>query len=451
MGRKRQKGELFAYMNGKKVGILSRSANGRLEFSYDKTWLKSSSGRPISLSMPLTEQIYAGDRVENYFDNLLPDSQPIRNRIQKRFGAVSNRGFDLLWHVGRDCVGALQLLPEDYQIEVQKIEAEPLSEADIATTLKNYRTMPLGMREDKDFRISVTGAQEKTALLKLAGQWHRPLGTTPTSHIFKLPIGHIEHSGMDLSDSVENEWLCHIILKTFGLPVANAEMLSFEDTKALVVERFDRRWSADKTWLIRLPQEDMCQALNIPPALKYQTDGGPGFSQIMELLLGSTDSLADRRLFMAANLIFWLLAAIDGHAKNFSIFLLPGGGFKLTPLYDVMSAFPLVAKKQLEQQRLKMAMALTGKNRHDDWNFMLYRHWFSTAKACHFPAGGMEEVIVETLERLDQVIDQVSTQLSDSFPDAVAGPIFYGMRTARDKLIRSAPSGVRCSYGRKKQ
>ncbi len=441
MGRKRLRAELFAYMNGEKVGTLVRNANGRLEFIYDKFWLESSSGRPLSLSMPLTEQAYSGDRVENYFDNLLPDSQSIRARIQRRFGAPSHRGFDLLWHIGRDCVGALQLLQEDSSIDIKKIKAEPLSNAAISESLKNYRTTPLGMREDKDFRISIAGAQEKTALLKLSDKWHLPLGSTPTSHIFKLPIGHIEHSGIDLSDSVENEWLCYAILKAFGLPVANAEILSFEDTKVLVVERFDRRWAADKTWLIRLPQEDMCQALNIPPALKYESDGGPGLAQIMELLLGATDSMADRRLFMTANLVFWLLAAIDGHAKNFSVFLLPGGGFKLTPLYDVISAFPLVAKKQLEQRRLKMAMALTGKNRHYDWNAILYRHWLSTAKACHFPANGIDEIITEVLGHLDQVIDQVGEQLPATFPDAVVSPIFDGMRNAREKLVRSAPPG----------
>ena len=437
MGRKRQSAELFAYMNGERVGTLTRTANGRLEFSYTQSWIESNSGRPLSLSMTLGQQIYAGDRVENYFDNLLPDSQPIRNRIQKRFGAASNRGFDLLWHIGRDCVGALQLLPEDHQVDIRKIETAPLNDADIAAILKNYRTMPLGMREDKDFRISVAGAQEKTALLKLNDQWHLPLGITPTSHIFKLPIGQIEHSGMDLSDSVENEWLCHTILKAFGLPVANTEMHSFEGIKALVVERFDRRWATDRSWLIRLPQEDMCQALNVPPALKYQADGGPGMQQVMELLLGSADSLADRRLFMRANLLFWLLGAIDGHAKNFSIFLLPGGGFNLTPLYDVISAFPLVAQNQLEQRRLKMAMSLIGKNHHYEWDKMLHRHWLSTAKNCHFSSDEMKVIIAETLGRMDQVIDEVRTQLPASFPESVAGSIFDGMRMARDKLVRT--------------
>ena len=204
MGRKRKGSELFVFMNGEKVGLLSRTSSGKLELRYEAAWLNSKSGRAMSLSMPLTDQVYSGDTVENYFDNLLPDSQPIRNRIQKRFGAQSNRGFDLLWHVGRDCVGAIQLSPEDVQINVQKIESEPLSDAAIAETLKHYRTMPLGMREDREFRISLAGAQEKTALLKIKGKWHLPLGATPTSHILKLPIGWIEHSGVDLSDSVEN-------------------------------------------------------------------------------------------------------------------------------------------------------------------------------------------------------------------------------------------------------
>ncbi|PLX97054.1 MAG: serine/threonine protein kinase [Desulfuromonas sp.] len=437
MGRKRQKAELFAYMNGERVGTLTRAANGRLAFSYAASWFENPAGRPLSLSMPLTDQVYAGDMVENYFDNLLPDSQPLRNRIQKRFGVGSNRGFDLLWHIGRDCVGALQLLPEEHRIDVQKVESEPLNDTDIAEILKNYQTMPLGMRVDRDFRISVAGAQEKTALLKQDGQWRLPLGTTPTSHIFKLPIGRIEHSGLDLSTSVENEWLCHTILKAFGLPVAAAEIHTFDDTKVLVVERFDRRWSTDNSWLIRLPQEDMCQSLNVPAALKYESDGGPGMARIMELLLGSTESLADRRLFMTANLLFWLLAGIDGHAKNFSIFLLPGGGYRLTPLYDVISAYPLLAQKQLDLRNLKMAMALIGKNRHYDWNSMLYRHWLSTARACHFPTDEMERIIAEVFEKMDQVIEQVGDQLPSTFSEVVAQSTFDGMRGARERLSRT--------------
>ncbi len=431
MGRKRQGSELYVSMNGEKVGLLSRASSGKLAFQYDAAWLANKYRRPLSLSMPLASQAYSGDVVENYFDNLLPDSLPIRNRIQKRFGAGSNRGFDLLWHVGRDCVGAIQLSPEDTRTDVQKIESELLNDADIAETLKSYRTMPLGMREDKEFRISIAGAQEKTALLRLGDEWHRPLGTTPTSHIFKLPIGHIEHSGMDLSDSVENEWLCHAILKAYNIPVANTEMMIFDGTKALVVERFDRRWSTDKSWVIRLPQEDMCQALNVPPALKYESDGGPSIEDIMELLLGAENSLEDRKMFMTLVFLFWVLGATDGHAKNFSIFLLPNGAFQLTPAYDIISAYPILKNKK----EIVMAMAARGKNRHRKWDGIFPRHWLSTAQKCNFPEGEMAQIMDRIVSDMDRVIDDVGSKLPEGFPEKVATPIFDGMKSAKDRMV----------------
>lgn len=437
MARPRITADLHLFMNGQRVGCLTRTAVGQLRFEYHGEWLQSEMRRPLSLSMPLSQRVYIGDVVENFFENLLPDSQPIRSRIQTRFSAKSNRCFDLLWHVGRDCVGALQLLPEDAaSIDVRHIDAVELTESQIADILRNYDTMPLGMKGDDDFRISIAGAQEKTALLRLNDRWCRPLGVTPTSHIFKLPIGKIAHSGMDLTDSVENEWLCHLILKAYGIPVADAEIAVFEDVKVLVVKRFDRRWADDRSWLIRLPQEDMCQALNIPPALKYESDGGPGMERIMTLLLGSANALADRHLFLKTQVLFWLLGAIDGHAKNFSIVLLPGGSYQLAPIYDVMSAYPLLAKRQVEPQKMKMAMAVRGKSSHYHWDKILYRHWLSTAQACRFPVDEMETIIRELLEDMDRVIEQVTTELPENFPVDVAQSIFDGMKSARDCLLR---------------
>lgn len=437
MGRKRLSADLFVFMNGEKVGRLTRTATGRFEFRYDQQWFESPLRRPLSLSLPLSPEPHSGDLVESFFDNLLPDNQAIRNRIQKQFGIPSSNCFDLLAQVGRDCVGALQLYPQDQTVEVQRIVAEPLTDQQIAQRLRSYRTMPLGMREDGDFRISIAGAQEKTALLWHRDSWHLPLGPTPTSHIFKLPIGKIAHSNMDLSDSVENEWLCRQILAAFGVPIAAAEMRTFDEVKVLVVERFDRRWSQDGTWLIRLPQEDMCQALQVPPALKYESDGGPGIQKVMDLLLGSVDGLQDRRRFMTAQVLFWLLAAIDGHAKNFSLFLLPEGAFRLTPLYDVMSAYPLVAKGQLDSKDLKMAMALRGKNRHYQWSHLQHRHWMSTAKLCNFPGTEMDKIIEDLLGQVDEVIQTVGATLPQNFPQEVAHSIFQGMKDARDRLTRS--------------
>ena len=437
MGRKRHSAELSVLMNGEKVGTLGRNARGILSFIYAPTWIESENSRPLSLSMPLATTPYTGDIVQNFFDNLLPDNDKIKERIQVRVGAESSESFDLLWHIGRDCVGAIQIFPEGATIDIKKVESEPLNDSQIANILRNYRTLPLGMDEDDDFRISIAGAQEKTALLWRDGSWHRPLGTTPTSHIFKLPIGIIERVHFDLRDSVENEWLCHLIFKAYDIPVADADMQRFDDAKALVVKRFDRRWADDRSWLIRLPQEDLCQALNVPPHKKYENQGGPGIQSIMDMLFASEDQLADRRTFMRTQFLFWLLAAMDGHGKNFSIFLLPGSNHRLTPMYDILSAHPLIANDQMVQRKVKMAMALEGKSRHYHWERILYRHWLSTAKNCRFPEKEMIDIIDSTLGRMDEVIEKVASLLPVGFPADVAGPIFEGMKTARDRMIET--------------
>lgn len=422
---------LFVYMNGLEVGEYIQHRGGAQEFIYSDAWLaKKENAIPLSLSLPLTDKKHKGDVVYNYFENLLPDSKAIRKRIQARLGAETDQPFDLLSHIGRDCVGAVQLLTEQAAVNVKQIEGEALSDSDIAEELSNYQTLPLGMSREKDFRISLAGAQEKTALLRHENQWLRPIGPTPTTHIFKLPIGRIEHSGMDLSASVENEWLCLQLLKAFGLPVPAATIATFEATKVLVVERFDRELAEDKSWIIRKPQEDLCQALGIAPGLKYESDGGPGMSQIMQVLASSIQPELDRNQFMQTVFLFWLLGAIDGHAKNFSLFLKQGGRFQLTPIYDVISAYPLASNRQIEYQDLKMAMALHSKNTHYRWHTLLPRHWLAEAKRNDFPGTGMQDIMNEVLNRLDSVIDTVGSSLPEGFPEDIARPIFEGMRKA---------------------
>lgn len=433
MARPRTRIPLSVYLNGELIATLSFSSTGKMQLVYAASWLASENSRPLSLSLPLGQRPLTGTAVEYFFDNLLPDNDTIRRRIQTRFGAASDRCFDLLWHIGRDCVGAVQLLPETEEPpNVMGINAEPLTDVEIAATLRNYQALPLGMRKDSDFRISIAGAQEKTALLRRDDQWCRPHATTPTTHIFKLPIGQTPR--IDLSDSVENEWLCHLILKEYGVPVANAEICLFEDVKALVVERFDRRPAKDGSWIIRLPMEDMCQALAVPPVFKYEEDGGPGIRGIMNLLLGSVEAAADRRLFMKAQLLFWLLGAIDGHAKNFSIFLLPRGAYRLTPLYDVISAWPVVAQGAIHRKELKMAMAVAGKNKHYYWNEIRMRHWSNMARTVRFPEAELETAIQELLDPLEDVVGRVEARLPGGFPAAVADAVFDGMRRAKTRI-----------------
>ena len=425
---------LYVYMNGNEVGEYVQSRSGAQEFIYADSWMENENAIPISLSLPLTEKIHRGDVVINYFDNLLPDNREIRERIQARVGAKTNQPFDLLAEIGRDCVGAIQLISGKIKTDVKKIAGTPLNESEIADELRNYKSRPLGMRKDEKFRISIAGAQEKTALLLHEGKWQKPTGATPTTHIFKLPIGKIAHSGVVLSESVENEWLCLKILKEFGLNVAEAEIRTFEDQKTLVVRRFDRELSSDRTWLIRKPIEDMCQIHGISPARKYEADGGPGIHTIMELLLSAQKPEEDRRHFMKSIFIFWLLGAIDGHAKNFSIFLRAGGRFQLTPLYDVLSAHPMVAKRQLEYRDLTMAMALHGNNTHYRIHEIMPRHWYDEAKRASFPEIEMEAIIDSVIRQLDTIVSKVATGLPKDFPEHIATRIFEGMRKHAERF-----------------
>ena len=443
---------LFIYMNGYEVGEYIRRSGGVHELVYHDSWLGLKGALPLSLSLPLTDKSHKGDVVYNYFDNMLPDSMDIRNRIQAKFGAKTNQPFDLLSCIGNDCVGAIQLTSGRTALDVKKIEGIPLNESEIAEELRNYKALPLGMSKDREFRISIAGVQEKTALLMQEGQWRRPVGTTPTTHILKLPIGRIDHAGIDLSDSTENEWLCLEILRSFGLPVAVATIEKFENIKVLVVERFDRKFAEDKSsgqtictataarrvapkdgrndksWIIRHPVEDMCQASGIAPALKYENEGGPGITKIMEVLRSSLRPENDRFQFMRTVFLFWLLGAVDGHAKNFSIFLHQGGRFELTPVYDVISAYPLAEKRQIEYRNLKMAMALRGKNVHYAWHEIMLRHWFSHSAKVDFPKTQMQQIIDDVAARLDSVIETAAANIPADFPDDIAEPIFAGMR-----------------------
>ena len=243
--------QLLVALNGIEVGILEKARSGAMTFQYLREWVNRPGARAISLSLPLTLSPYKGERVYNFFDNLLPDSDTLRTRMQARFRVASNHPFDLLASVGRDCIGAIQLYPNGTTLpSTEQTVAIPLSNQEIEHLLEGYQDAPLGMSKDHDFRISLAGAQEKTALLWHQNQWQLPQGVTPTSHIFKLPIGFLEHSNIDLRDSSENEWLCLQILKAFGLPTANADIAHFGRKSILIVERFDRKWSSDGSWLM---------------------------------------------------------------------------------------------------------------------------------------------------------------------------------------------------------
>ncbi len=440
MGRRSHSRRLNIWMNGVLVGYWEVSRNSS-QLGYFDAWLEDEQGRPLSLSLPFLpgNAICQGPIVTDYFDNLLPDSDAIRRRLARRHSADSTSVFDLLAKLGRDCVGAIQLLPEDEEpSDIYEINGQALNEAGVAAWLRSATAVEgIGHHHDNgDLRISIAGAQEKTAFLLQDGKWCLPTGSTPTTHIFKLPLGLVGQMRADMRTSVENEWLCSKIMEAFKIPVAHCDIGSFEDQKALVVERFDRALASDASWIIRLPQEDMCQAMGISPLHKYQADGGPGIATIMDLLLGSEDASSDRRHFFKTQLIFWLLAAPDGHAKNYSLAILAGGRYRATPIYDILSAHPVIGHgaHQLSPQKAKMAMAVRGRSNHYRFAEIRRRHWIEQAKQIGLAQTEAEQLIKEVLASTMNIIREVEPLIPNDFPTDIAGAIFSGMRDQCSKL-----------------
>ncbi|WP_045392670.1 type II toxin-antitoxin system HipA family toxin [Falsirhodobacter sp. alg1] len=432
MGRKRTYAPLDVYMNRRRVGQFYRDPGGAYVFAYAAEWLEWENTLPISRSLPLRTERYAGQPVMAVFDNLLPDNDDIRRRVAERVGADGLDAYSLLARIGRDCVGALQFLSEGEVPEPgERLTGAPMTDDQIAVMLQNLRQTPLGISRENDFRISVAGAQEKTALLYNEGQWVAPSGTTPTTHILKPAIGTLPN-GMDLTDSIENEHFCLRLMAGFGLPVAKTEIMDFAGTKALVIERFDRLRARDGR-LIRLPQEDFCQALSIPPTRKYQSEGGPGIVQICKLLQASDHPLQDRTAFFKAKILFWLMAATDGHAKNFSIGLRPRGRFTLTPLYDVLSVQQTFATGGLQIKDMKLAMRV-GRNRHYRVSEIHGRHFVETGLDAGFSRTQIRDIFAKIEATARQAFDEAIAEMPPDFPYVLAEEIRTGFEQRLSRL-----------------
>jgi serine/threonine-protein kinase HipA len=440
MGRKSRARALLVWVNGTLAGEWRIPARGETEFQYDATWVETEEGRPLSLSLPfsLDRGSIKGRPVEYYFDNLLPDADPIRKRLQDRFHTASRNAFDLLAAIGRDCVGAVQLLPPGEQPKhVHAIDAAPLSEAEVERALIQTVSPPsfAAHPADDDLRISIAGAQEKTAFLYHNGKWCRPLGATPTTHIFKLPLGLVGGMQADMRTSVENEWLCARILHAYGLPIARCDIGQFGSQKVLMVERFDRQLHSSAKYWLRLVQEDFCQATATPSSTKYERDGGPGLLEIARILRGSVNRDDDLTCLLKAQLLFWMLAATDGHAKNFSIRILSQGRFQLTPLYDVLSIWPIMGEgpNKISWHNARLAMSVRGKNKHYLLKDIQRRHFNDMATQCGLGETA-EPLIKDILAATPAVIASVQRNMPKGFPQHVLDAILKGLSKSAKQL-----------------
>jgi serine/threonine-protein kinase HipA len=420
MGRKPLTRTLDVHVNGRLAGHYRYRPSAGASFQYAKDWLGWAYAFPISRRLPLGPGLRAGDEVDAVFENLLPDGPDLRKTIAERTEARSDRPHDLLAAIGQDCVGAMQFLPHGATAsDPFRIDGTPQSDAEIADTLRSLSTTPLGIAPGAPFRISLAGAQEKTAYLRKDGIWLRPIGSTPTTHIFKRPMG-IVGGGLDMSGSVENEYFCLLLAREMGLPATQAEICQFEDQTALVVERFDRR-PRRAGGLVRVPQEDFLQAMGRFSAEKYQQHGGPSMAACFTLLQQSDTPIDDQTAFLKAQIFNWMIAAIDGHAKNYSIFL-EGDGFRMTPLYDIMSAAPHHLRSGFRHKDLQLAMSV-GRRGHYRLDKILPRHFDETAHSAGVPLEARHRAVQEILTAAPGALHRALETMPDRMPTDIANQI----------------------------
>ncbi|HEY6511296.1 MAG TPA: HipA domain-containing protein [Burkholderiaceae bacterium] len=428
-GRPSRQRALDAWMNGQRVGRWSVSAQGVHGFAYDATWPGSARARPLSLSLPLGEaKPFRGQRVQAWFDNLLPSAALPRQRLQSSFGVASADTFDLLEAAGRDCAGAVQLLPPGVEPgDPMQVEGEPLSERDLVRLLDACASPSALAAVDATLpRVVLGGTQAKTALLRHGGRWCRPLGATPSTHILKLPLGAASGGAPAISTSLENEWLCGELLRTFGLTVAASRIELIGPHKVLVIDRIDRQW-LDGRWWARLPLEDFCQAGGTPPQRCATSAGGPDVGRMLDLLRGSEQAATDRERLLVAMVVMWLLAVPELSGKRFAIRLLSGGRFVLAPLWGAMSSWPLLGRspKASSLQRLPWTLSPTGEAlAHHQ---VTRAHWLKAAQR-HALGAGFDAVVAGLAQWAEQAIDSTAAALPAGFATSVSEPVFEGLR-----------------------
>lgn len=397
--------ELNVYLDGTPMGILVQTGRGDLQFSYEDGYLKRPNPTPLSMSMPTASQSYRGKRVRAYLDNLLPDNIGVRQEWGRRYGISHRNPFALLEHVGRDTPGAVQMLPpgKDSNDAAQRTgDVEWLTESDVHGVIRELAQHGDDWNPGRyGGRWSLSGGQAKIALYRNAetGQWGIPRDSTPTTHIIKPALpDHAKHH--------VNQVLCMKAARHLGMDTAEIEMIDDGDTRAVVMGRYDRRRGPDGR-LVRLHQEDICQALSVMAEKKYQSDGGPGVAEISDLFrsLQPQDREYSRKAFFRALAYNVAIGGTDAHAKNYSM-MLAGHRARLAPLYDIGSAAP-----QPQVSYLHSAMKVGKKWRmlevwDDDWRSVASRIGLDQDEALN--------LVSEIHEQLPKALEKARDELPES-------------------------------------
>lgn len=382
--------DLNVYLRSDKIGHLWLDEGRRFVFQYDRHWLDSGAAIPLSLALPLRAEPYPDDRARPFFANLLPESD-LRKLIARRLGLSEQNDFALLEAVGGECAGAVSLLPEDTPLTGEG-SYRPLDDDQLNALIADLPRRPL-LAGERGIRLSLAGVQNKLPVYFDGEHINVPMGAAPSSHILKPPIAHYAHT-------VENEAFCMQLASRMGLPVPDVTVLH-KATPLYLIARYDRERDEQGN-IVRLHQEDFCQALGVAPDMKYEKEGGPSLKACFELVRDrSIQPVSDMRELLRWVVFNYLIGNADAHAKNISL-MLTAAGPKLAPFYDLMCT---AVYGDLTD---KLAMKIGGEDR-PDW--IVERRWQQFAQ----DIGIGFKLVRQTLSDMSRSLETKAAAPADAF------------------------------------
>lgn len=396
---------LAVYLNAIKVGTLARDGR-RLSFAYGTDYLSTPGASPISRHLPLGTTLFDDETTKAFFANLLPEGA-VLTQVARQIGISQDNVFGLLEAIGGDCAGAVSVSSEENSPR-QEVIYRPVTKEELAEELSDLPAHPF-LAGEEGVRLSLAGAQNKLPVFFDGSDFFIPEGASPSSHIIKTAI-------FQLENSVVNEAFCMNLAARVGLPVPHAQVITIGDQQVYMVERYDR--SKNETEAIsRLHQEDFCQALGIPPELKYEKEGGPGFSDCFRLVgEWSSEPLLDARNLLDWSLFNFIIGNADAHGKNLS-FLYHRGQVRVAPFYD------LICTSAYKSLNSKFAMKLGGQSDP---------RYLSSGSLKHFAGDiGIDiRIVRSSVIALMDVIETIMPLLANEYRD------MFGAITIIDDITR---------------
>lgn len=386
---------LNVYLNNDLIGVLSKDGNGGVNYQYMKN-----AKQQLSLSLPIKDTVYSNNECIGFFNGLLPESESVRIAIGKKYGINPKNDFSMLNAIGYDCAGAVSFFenePTGLQ-EFYEISGKSLNEEELEQYINDLPKKPLAIGSDK--RLSLAGAQDKTAVALINNEIVIPDKNVPSTHILKPAI-------KDLKETIENEYICLKAIEKLGVAVPNIEIRKANNTPYFLIERYDREIKNNQ--IKRIHQEDFCQASNIVSAYKYQAEGGVDIKTCIEILKRTSQPAVSIKQFIEAMIFNYLIGNNEAHGKNFSILYLDNK-IKLAPVYDILctSIYPELSNK--------MAMKIGG---YYDSNKIYPRHFERMAN----DIGVSYTQIKKTLKTQCNILPDIFKEVSATFENDIGNDI----------------------------